>query len=125
MGDSGYVDADGYFWFTGRLDDIIKSSGYRIGPEEIESVLNSHYAVKESAAIGIPDEVKGHIIKAFVVLNEGQEPGELLKKDIQQFVREKLAYAYPKEIEFTKEIPKTIDGKVKRNLLRVQSLQVN
>ncbi|MDA4129659.1 MAG: acyl-CoA synthetase [Thaumarchaeota archaeon] len=122
MGDSGYVDTDGYYWFTGRMDDIIKSSGYRIGPVEIENVLNSHYAVKESAAIGVPDAMKGHIIKAFVVLKEGQEPGELLKIGIQQFVREKLAaYAYPKEIEFTSEIPKTIDGKVKRNLLRLQS----
>jgi acetyl-CoA synthetase len=125
MGDSGFVDSDGYFWFTGRIDDVIKSSGYRIGPVEIETILNSHLAIKESAAIGIPDETKGHIIKAFIVLRDGQVPGDQLKKDIQQLVREKLAaYAYPKEIEFVAEIPRTIDGKVKRNLLRERSSKV-
>jgi acetyl-CoA synthetase len=125
MGDSGYADDDGYYWFTGRIDDVIKSSGYRIGPEEIESMINSYPAVKESAAIAVPDEMKGHIIKAFIVLKAGKEPSEELKKEIQLYVRDKLAaYAYPKEIEFTDEIPRTVDGKVKRNALRLRSSPV-
>jgi len=123
-GDLGYVDEDGYFWFKGRADDVIKSSGYRIGPEEIESILNEHKAVEESAVIGVPDELRGQIIKAFIKLKPGYEPSEDLKRKIQLYAREKLAkYAYPREIEFIDKIPKSIDAKIKRGLLRQMEMK--
>ena len=118
-GDKAYKDEDGYFWFVGRADDVIKSSGYRIGPFEVESALQSHDAVAESAVVGSPDEVRGFIVKAFVVLAEGYEPSKELVHDIQTHVRKETApYKYPREIEFVKSLPKTVSGKIRRVELR-------
>ena len=118
-GDRAYRDADGYFWFVGRADDVINSSSYRIGPSEVESVLHEHDAVAESAAVASPDELRGNIVKAFVVLAEGYAPSDELVAELQQHVREATApYKYPREIEFVAELPKTISGKIRRNELR-------
>ena len=118
-GDKAYRDEDGYFWFVGRNDDVIKSSGYRIGPFEVESALLEHPAVKESAVVGTPDRIRGMVVKAFIVLNSGYEPSDELIVDIQKFVKEITApYKYPRVIEFVEELPKTISGKIKRNELR-------
>ena len=118
-GDRAYKDNDGYFWFYGRADDVIKSSGYRIGPFEVESALQEHKAVAESAVVASPDPIRGDIVKAFIILAKGYEPSEELIKDIQDFVKHKTApYKYPREIEFVKELPKTISGKIKRAVLR-------
>lgn len=118
-GDRAYKDNDGYFWFMGRADDIILTSGYRIGPFEIESVLIEHPAVKESAVTASPDEVRGEVVKAFIVLMEGYLPSEALIRDIQDFVKTRTApYKYPRKIEFVRELPKTISGKIKRKELR-------
>lgn len=118
-GDLGWKDEYGYIWFKSRSDFLIKSSGYRIGPEEIEFVINQHPAVLESAVIGKEDPVRGEIIKAFIVLKPGYEPNEKLKQEIIDLVKLRLAaYAYPKEIEFVNEIPKTESGKIKRAELK-------
>ena len=118
-GDLGYKDKDGYFWFISRKDDMIKSSAYRIGPGEIETVLNQYPAVLESAVIGKPDKLRGSIIKAFVVLKPQYQNNENMVNDIMQFVKNRLAtYAYPKEIEFIDNLPKTSNGKIKRYLLK-------
>lgn len=118
-GDRAYRDEDGYFWFVGRADDVIISSGYRIGPFEVESALIEHPAVLESAVVAKPDPVRGEIVKAFVVLRPGFEPSDRLAKDIQDFVKSLTApYKYPREIEFSKELPKTISGKIRRIELR-------
>ena len=118
-GDLGYKDKDGYFWFISRKDDMIKSSAYRIGPGEIETVLNQYPAVLESAVIGKPDKLRGSIIKAFVVLKPQYQNNENMVNDIMQFVKNRLAtYAYPKEIEFIDDLPKTSNGKIKRYLLK-------
>ncbi len=118
-GDKAYKDRDGYFWFVGRADDVIKSSGYRIGPFEVESALQEHEAVMESAVIGVPDEVRGQIVKAFVVLRPGYTGGPALTKALQDHVKKVTApYKYPREIEFIHELPKTISGKVRRVELR-------
>jgi acetyl-CoA synthetase len=118
-GDKATMDKDGYFWFMGRGDDIIKSSGYRIGPFEVESALLEHPAVAESAVVGTPDLIRGTIVKAFVVLKPGYEPSERLVRDIQSHVRRTTApYKYPRAIEFVHELPKTLSGKIKRNELR-------
>ncbi|MEM4524695.1 MAG: AMP-binding protein, partial [Archaeoglobaceae archaeon] len=118
-GDKAYKDSDGYFWFVGRADDVIKSSGYRIGPFEVESALQEHPAVAESAVIGVPDEMRGQIVKAFVILKPGYEPSEALVKELQEHVKKVTApYKYPREIEFVKELPKTASGKIKRAELR-------
>ncbi len=118
-GDRAFKDSDGYFWFYGRADDVIKSSGYRIGPFEVESALQEHPAVVESAVVASPDPIRGNIVKAFIILAEGYEPSEELIKEIQDFVKQKTApYKYPREIEFVKELPKTISGKIKRAVLR-------
>ena len=98
---------------------MIISAGYRIGPFEVESACIEHPAVQEAAAVASPDEVKGHVVKAFVVLAEGHEPTEELAKDIKRFVRERhSAYAYPREIEFVGDLPKTLTGKIRRVELR-------
>ncbi len=116
-GDSGYFDEDGYFWPKGRSDDVIKSSGFRIGPFEIENVLEKHPAVMKAAVVGSPDKERGEIVKAFIVTNN--KPSEELKLEIQQFVKAKLSmHEYPREIEFIDEIPETPDGKVKRKELK-------
>lgn len=123
-GDKAYVDEDGYFWFVGRDDDVIKSSGYRIGPFEVESALMEHPAVKEAAVVGSPDVIRGMIVKAFIVLKDGFTPSEKLIKDIQNFVKKTTApYKYPRAIEFVDDLPKTISGKIRRNVLRGQELE--
>ena len=123
-GDKACMDDDGYFWFVGRDDDIIKSAGYRIGPFEVESALIEHPAVAESAVVGSPDLIRGTIVKAFIVLKPGFEPSEKLVRDIQAFVRKNTApYKYPRAIEFVAELPKTISGKIKRGELRQKELE--
>ena len=118
-GDQAQVDEDGYIHFVGRDDDVITSSGYRIGPGEIEDCLIQHEAVLLAAAVGQPDELRTEIIKAFLVLKPGYGESEALKKDIQAFVRTRLsAHEYPREIEFIAEMPLTTTGKVIRRLLR-------
>jgi acyl-coenzyme A synthetase/AMP-(fatty) acid ligase len=114
-------DADGYFWFQGRNDDVMKASGYRISPFEVESCLVSHPAVLEAAAVESPDPVRGMVVKAFLVLREGREPNEELKADIQEFAKRNMAgYKYPRKIEFVAALPKTPSGKIKRKQLRQQ-----
>lgn len=120
-GDMAWRDKDGYYWFVGRMDDIIKSSGYRIGPFEVESALMTHPAVVECAITGVPDEIRGMVVKATVVL--GQEwkgkAGEELIRDLQEHVkRETAPYKYPRIIEFVDELPKTISGKIRRVEIR-------
>ncbi|HWI39471.1 MAG TPA: AMP-binding protein [Burkholderiales bacterium] len=118
-GDQGKMDADGYFWYQGRSDDVIKSAGYRIGPAEIESCLVKHRAVMNAAVIGKPDETRGAIVKAFIVLQPGESPSAALIEDIQAHVRARLApYEYPREIEFIDALPMTTTGKVQRKELR-------
>jgi acetyl-CoA synthetase len=118
-GDQAQVDEDGYIHFVGRDDDVITSSGYRIGPGEIEDCLIQHEAVLLAAAVGKPDELRTEIVKAFLVLKPGYGESEALKKDIQAFVRTRLsAHEYPREIEFIAEMPLTTTGKVIRRLLR-------
>jgi len=120
-GDRAYKDEDGYFWFMGRTDDIMLTAGYRIGPFEVESVLIEHPAVKESAVVASPDDVRGEIIKAFVVLTGGFTPSDALKKELQEFVKHRAApYKYPRKIEFVDELPKTISGKIKRKELKMK-----
>ncbi|MGK7378032.1 acyl-CoA synthetase MbcS [Planococcus sp. 1R117A] len=118
-GDKASKDDDGYFWFEGRGDDIIISSGYTIGPFEVEDALVKHPAVQECAVIGAPDEIRGTIVKAFVVLVPGHEPSEDLVKNLQDHVKELTApYKYPRAIEFVEELPKTASGKIRRVELR-------
>ena len=118
-GDQGKMDADGYFWYQGRSDDVIKSAGYRIGPAEIESCLVKHRAVMNAAVIGKPDDTRGAIVKAFIVLQPGESPSAALIEDIQSHVRGRLApYEYPREIEFIDALPMTTTGKVQRKELR-------
>ncbi|MHC1710342.1 MAG: acetate--CoA ligase [Methanomassiliicoccales archaeon] len=120
-GDQAYRDDDGYFWFLGRADDVIKTSGERLGPFEVESALIEHPAVAESAVVGKPDELRGEIVKAFIVLRPGNEPTERLREDITNFVRVRLAYyAYPREIEFVDSLPKTRSGKIMRRVLKAK-----
>ena len=118
-GDTATRDEDGYFWFVGRADDLIGSAGYRISPFEVESALLEHPAVAESAVVGRPDEIRGEIVKAFVVLARGHEPSPALAAEIQDFVKELTApYKYPREIEFRASLPKTVSGKIRRVELR-------
>ena len=118
-GDQGRMDEDGYLWYQGRSDDVIKSAGYRIGPAEIESCLVKHPAVANAAVIGKADETRGAIVKAFIVLQPGQEKSESLVEEIQKHVRGRLApYEYPREIEFIDALPMTTTGKVQRKELR-------
>ncbi len=118
-GDMAWQDEDGYLYFVGRTDEIIKSSGYRISPFEIESVLMEHKAVLECAVIGIPDSTRGQVVKAFIVPAKGYLPSEELKKEIQNFVKSSTApYKYPRQIDFVEDLPKTISGKIIRNKLK-------
>jgi acyl-coenzyme A synthetase/AMP-(fatty) acid ligase len=120
-GDRACKDKDGYFWFIGRVDDIILSSGYRIGPFEVESILIEHPAVEESAVVASPEEVRGEVVKALVVLTEGYAPSDALAKELQEFVKKQTApYKYPRKIEFVDELPKTISGKIKRKELKTK-----
>ena len=124
-GDSAYMDDEGYFWFQGRVDDVIMTSGERVGPFEVESKLIEHPAILEAGVIGKPDPVRGEIIKAFVALNEGYEPSEELIADIQQFVKKGLAaHAAPREIEFKDKLPKTRSGKIMRRVLKAWELKL-
>lgn len=118
-GDYGTKDESGYFWFRGRQDDLVESGGYRIGPGEVEDCLMKHAAVKLVGVIGVPDEIRGEIVKAYVVLKEGIEPDTLLQESIQQHVKSKLeAHAYPREVEFIREMPMTKTGKILKQALR-------
>ena len=120
-GDVVYRDEDGYFWFVSRADDVIKSSGYRIGPFEVESALMTHPAVVECAITGVPDEVRGMVVKATVVLSESYagKADEALVAELQDHVkRETAPYKYPRVIEFVDELPKTISGKIRRVEIR-------
>ncbi|MBI2019675.1 acetate--CoA ligase [Candidatus Daviesbacteria bacterium] len=122
-GDQAYKDEDGYFWFVGRADDVIKTSGERVGPFEVESTLIEHPKVLEAGVIGKPDELRGEIIKAFVVLKQGVEPSDALKEEIAAFVKGKLAgHAYPREVEFIDKLPKTRSGKIMRRVLKAKEL---
>ncbi|TVZ86180.1 acetyl-CoA synthetase [Aeribacillus composti] len=124
-GDSAYMDEDGYFWFQGRVDDVIMTSGERVGPFEVESKLVEHPAVAEAGVIGKPDPVRGEIIKAFVALRSGYEASEDLKEDIRQFVKKGLAaHAAPREIEFCEKLPKTRSGKIMRRVLKAWELNL-
>ncbi|MBC7960479.1 MAG: AMP-binding protein [Vallitaleaceae bacterium] len=121
-GDMAWCDEDGYFWFVGRSDDVIKSSGYRIGPFEVESALLEHPAVLECAVTGVPDEVRGQIIKATITLVKGYTASDTLAKEIQEHVKKVTApYKYPRIIEFVEALPKTISGKIRRVQIREES----
>jgi acyl-coenzyme A synthetase/AMP-(fatty) acid ligase len=118
-GDRVTEDGDGYLWFEGRADDVIISSGYRIGPFEVESALVSHPAVAEAAAVATPDELRGSAVRAVVVLRDGHEPSDALARELQEHVRSETApYKYPRVVEFTTELPKTASGKIRRAELR-------
>ncbi len=118
-GDTAYKDKEGFIWFAGRADDVIKTAGERVGPFEVESALIQHPAVAEAGVIGKPDEIKGQIIKAFISLRAGFKPSEDLKTEIADFVKKNMAaHAAPKEIEFCERIPKTRSGKIMRRVLR-------
>jgi acetyl-CoA synthetase len=122
-GDLAMRDSDGYFWFVGRADDVIKSSGHLIGPFEVESVLMEHAAVAEAAVIGLPDPVAGETVKAFVALKAGLEPGEDLRRDLLGHARRRLGAAIaPKDIAFRQNLPKTRSGKIMRRLLKAREL---
>ncbi|MDQ6774473.1 MAG: AMP-binding protein [Candidatus Dormibacteraeota bacterium] len=118
-GDRAYVDADGYFWFVGRSDDVIISAGYRIGPFEVESALVEHPAVAEAAVVGKGDPMRGTIVKAFVILAPGHQGSDALSAELQEHCKQATApYKYPREVEFVTELPKTISGKIRRVELR-------
>ncbi|MDJ1008131.1 MAG: acetate--CoA ligase [Paracoccaceae bacterium] len=122
-GDLAMRDADGYFWFVGRADDLIKTSGHLIGPFEVESALIEHEAVAEAGVIGVPDETAGEIVKAFVTLNPGREASDALERDIRGHARKRLGAAVaPREIVFRKTLPKTRSGKIMRRLLKAREL---
>src|SRR5215216_4058871 len=117
--DAASLDEAGYVWYEGRADDVIIAAGYRIGPFEVESACLEHPAVAEAAAVASPDERRGSVVKAFIVLASGHQPSDALVEDIQRFVRDRLsAYAYPRRIEFVDELPKTLTGKIRRIELR-------
>ncbi|XP_066496511.1 acyl-coenzyme A synthetase ACSM3, mitochondrial-like [Tiliqua scincoides] len=125
-GDRGMMDEEGYIWFVGRSDDVINSAGYRIGPFDVESALQEHPAVAESAVVSSPDPIRGEVVKAFVVLSSAflsRDPEEL-SKELQDHVKKVTApYKYPRKIEFVQELPKTVAGKVQRNVLRMKEWQ--
>jgi acetyl-CoA synthetase len=124
-GDSAYMDEDGYFWFQGRIDDVIMTAGERVGPFEVESKLIEHPAVAEAGVIGKPDPIRGEIIKAFIALRKGYEPTDELKEEIRLFVKNGLAaHAAPREIEFKDKLPKTRSGKIMRRVLKAWELNL-
>lgn len=123
-GDTAWKDEDGYFWYVGRTDDVIKSSGYRIGPFEIESVLAEHQSVLECAVTSIPDPIRGNLVKATIVLRNGFEGSDALIKELQNFVKVNTApYKYPRVIEFVEELPKTTSGKIRRTEIRAKDIE--
>ncbi len=118
-GDRAREDEDGYLWFEGRTDDVIISSGYRIGPFEVESALASHEAVAEVAAVAAPDSERGQVVRAVVVLRPGHEPSDALARDLQAHAKERTApYKYPRIVDFAADLPKTESGKIRRSTLR-------
>ena len=118
------MDEDGYLWYVGRTDDVIKASGYRIGPFEIESVLMEHPAVLECAVTGAPDPIRGTVVKATIVLTKAYQPSDELKKELQTYVKRQTApYKYPRIVEFVEELPKTISGKIRRTEIRAKDGQ--
>ena len=121
-GDTARMDEDGYYWYIGRVDDLIKSSGYRIGPFEIESVIMELPYVLECAVTGVPDEIRGQVVKASIVLTKDTEPSDELKKEIQTYVKNHTApYKYPRVVEFRDSLPKTVgSGKIRRSEIREQ-----
>jgi acetyl-CoA synthetase len=122
--DAASQDEDGYVWYEGRADDVIIAAGYRVGPFEVESVCLEHPAVREAAAVASPDELRGNVVKAFIVLTADHEPSDELADEIKAFVRERLsAYAYPRRIEFVEDLPKTLTGKIRRIELRQLELE--
>ncbi|MDP3987722.1 MAG: acetate--CoA ligase [Candidatus Levybacteria bacterium] len=122
-GDKAWIDKDGYFWFVGRADDVIKTAGERVGPFEVESALVEHPTVVEAGVIGKPDKLRGEIIKAFVVLKDGVKQSEKLKDELKEYVKHHLAgHAYPREIEFIDKLPKTRSGKIMRRILKAKEL---
>jgi acetyl-CoA synthetase len=122
--DAATADEDGYIWYAGRADDVIISAGYRIGPFEVESACIEHPAVREAAAVAAPDERRGTIVKAFIVLVEGHAPSDALGDEIKTFVRDRLsAYAYPRRVEFVEDLPKTLTGKIRRIELREREVE--
>ena len=123
-GDTAWVDEDGYYWYVGRNDDVIKSSGYRIGPFEVESVLLEHEAVAECAVTGIPDPVRGFAVKATIVLAKGHEGSDELTKELQSWVKTRTApYKFPRVIDYVGSLPKTVNGKVQRKLIRTADME--
>jgi acetyl-CoA synthetase len=123
-GDTGRKDEEGYFWFEGRDDDVINSSGYRIGPAEVEECLMRHPAVAMVAVVGWPDRTRGEIVKAFVVPRQGYAAGDALAREIQDFVRRRLAqHEYPRAVEFRDSLPMTVTGKIRRRDLRAGASQ--
>lgn len=119
LSDVAWRDDDGYYWFVGRSDDVIKCSGYRIGPFEVESALIEHPAVLECAVTAVPDPIRGQVVKATIVLTKNYAPSDALKKELQNHVKRVTApYKYPRVIEFVDELPKTLGGKIKRALIR-------
>ena len=125
-GDTAWRDEDGYLWYVGRNDDVIKSSGYRIGPFEIESVMLEHDAVRECAVTGVPDPVRGKAVKATVVLAEGFKPSDDLTRELQKWVKKKTApYKYPRIIDYVDELPRTVNGKIRRVAIRQNDEQKN
>jgi len=124
-GDVLYQDEDGYYWFSGRDDDLIMAAGYRISPFEVESAIISHPKVLECAVVASPDPVRGVIVKAFVILHDRSQASEKLVKEIQEHTKEVAApYKYPREVEFVEELPKTQSGKIKRKLLREKEKEI-
>ena len=123
-GDKAWQDEDGYLWFVGRADDVIISAGYRIGPFEVESALLEHPAVAESAVVASPDDIRGNVVKAFVILKPDYVPSDELTLSLQEHVRNTTApYKYPRLVEFVTELPKTISGKIRRTELRQREVE--
>lgn len=124
--DTAWRDEDGYYWYVGRTDDVIKASGYRIGPFEVESALMAHPAVLECAVTGVPDPVRGQVVKATIVLTKNYKPSDELATELQNFVKHQTApYKYPRKIEFVTELPKTISGKIRRVEIREKDANRN
>jgi acetyl-CoA synthetase len=125
IGDSAYADEDGYLWYVSRIDDVIISAGYTIGPVEVEGAVNQHPSVEECAVVGSPDKDRGDLVKAIIVLKPGHTPTPALADEIKAFVRTKLSkHEYPREIEFIDALPKTPDGKIKRKQLKERERQM-
>jgi acetyl-CoA synthetase len=121
-GDFAVRDEQGHFWFKGRQDDLIESGGFRIGPQEVEECLMTHEAVALTCVIGVPDKVRGQVVKAFIVPKKGIQPNDALEESIRAYVKGRLeAHAYPRQIQFLKEMPMTKTGKILKNKLKEMS----